>query len=185
VLECISSTVYQLECELECTGGEQVASPAGTRRRNLAYELRDHLPPQNSPKVNHAVTVSAARPRILQEEEETLDVHVASECPLSLVNSTTLQSLAATPALFVDCVALHYLWMFTDEGMEYVMGAAANETSSGGEEGAVSASADGEADADAAAGATSASSPSSYEGLFTPVAIVYSAILLIVSAVFV
>jgi hypothetical protein len=186
VMECIAKTVYQLECELECTGGDQVASPAGATRRHLAYELRDRQLPLGLSKTIDAAVAAEARSRILQEEEETLDVHVAGECPLSLVNSTTLQSLAATPALFMDCVALHYLWMFTEEGMAYVLGAAGNETSSGGEEGAASASADGEADADAdaAAGATSASSPSSYEGLFTPVAIV-SAILVIVSAVFV
>lgn len=171
VLECVSSTVYQLECDLTCTGSEQAVSTTGTRRQLL----------HKSSTANHAAAMS----RIL-EEEESLDEHVAKECPLSFVDSSTLQSLAATPALFMDCVALHYLWMFTDEGMEYVLGPAAStgdETASGGE---LSESSDGEASAggasdgaEDAAVATSASSPS----LYTPRSIVCSA-LLVVSAGF-
>lgn len=188
VMECVSSTVYQLECDLECTGGDQVASPAGTRRRSLAYELRDGQLAHTLTKANHASIASATRSRILEEEEEeTLDAHVANECPLNLVNSTTLQSLAATPALFVDCVALHYLWMFTEEGMEYVLSAAdaggtGNETSSGGGEDAGSSSSGGGVDT---TGATSASLPSLYKRLCTPGFIVYSALLMSVPVVFV
>jgi hypothetical protein len=177
VLECVSNTVYQLQCDLLCTGGDQVASPAGTRRRHLSYYvLSDRHVPPDSLKTNRV----AARSRFL-EEEETLDMHVANECPLNLVNSTTLQSLAMTPALFMDCVALHYLWMFTDEGMEYVMGGA-NETETGGEEGEASESSDGESSEgeEGTAGATSASLPF----LYTPGSIMCAVLFMVVSVVF-
>ena len=115
VLECISNTVYQLSCDLTCSGD---VSTQGTRHLQLrsaflqAVQATDHT-------ANGELRLAA--PRHLQEEE-TLDVHVANECGNNLVNSTTLDALATTPALFMDCVALHYLWMFTDEGMTYVLG---------------------------------------------------------------
>mmetsp|Transcript_59101 Transcript_59101/g.171370 ORF Transcript_59101/g.171370 Transcript_59101/m.171370 type:complete len:376 (-) Transcript_59101:10-1137(-) len=185
VLECVSNTVYQLECDLTCTGDDQVVSPAGTRNRILSDGLLNRLSRGQSSQE----AIAATRSRAL-EEEETLDAHVAVECPLSLVNSTTLQSLTTTPALFMDCVALHYLWMFTAEGMEYVMGAgetvvSGTETPVDGEadtSGATSASSDGETSEGEAdtAGATSASSPS----LSSPGYIVGPALLMmIVSAV--
>jgi hypothetical protein len=94
-----------------------------------------------------------------------------------LVNSTSLQSLATTPALFMDCVVLHYLWIFTEEGMEYVTGG--EETGDSGNE--TSASSDGEASEGEAdtAGATSASLPT----LYTAGSIVCAALVMIASEV--
>ena len=119
VLECVSNDIYGLDCDLTCQGGDVSAS--GTRARSL-QKIRQTLARRSANSASAVDASSSNGRRLEEEEEETLDMHVSAECPSNLVNSTTLDKLTDTPALYLDCVALHYLWMFTDEGVEYVMG---------------------------------------------------------------
>ena len=117
LLECVSNTVYKLGCDLTCSAS---TSTQGTRHRQLRMSFLENV---QASRAGHKEAIGQRLNTLrFLAEEETLDAHVANECPNDLVNSTTLDALATTPALFMDCVALHYLWMFTDEGMAYVLG---------------------------------------------------------------
>jgi hypothetical protein len=104
VHQCYANTYVQLSCnadELTCSGDLSSEARQGGRR-----DLGVSLQLQNS--------------RSLNEDADSLGAHVAEECPLMLVNSTTLDSYVDLPSDSLDCVFSHFLWMFSPEGVAYV-----------------------------------------------------------------